>query len=91
MFEISGFIPALETTYDSELFQTPDPFFADQVTREIYADVVQMIPAATVYGPDYRMMNGHVAFAIQQYATGELSAEEALQEAADAIRADLEY
>jgi ABC-type glycerol-3-phosphate transport system substrate-binding protein len=91
MFEISGFIPALETTYDSELFQMPDPFFADQATREIYVDAVQMIPAATVYGPDYDMMNGSVSYAIQLYATGELSAEEALQDAADEIRSNLEY
>ena len=31
-------------------------------------------------------MNGHVATAIQRYATDELSAQEALTEAAEAIR-----
>jgi lactose/L-arabinose transport system substrate-binding protein len=89
MFEVSGFIPALETTYDDPLFQQPDPFFADQVTRELYAEVVQEIPAATVYGPNYRMMNGAVSLAIQRFAAGEVSAEEALHDAAEEVRANI--
>jgi lactose/L-arabinose transport system substrate-binding protein len=89
LFEVSGFIPALETTYGDELFQQPDPFFADQVTRELYAEVVQEIPSATVYGPNYRMMNGAVALAIQRFAAGEVSAEEALHDAAEEVRANI--
>ena len=90
MFEVSGFIPALETTYDDPIFQVPDPFFADQVTRSVYLDVVQQIPAATVYGPDYGMMHAELQFAIQRYATGAATAEEALQTAAETIRANIE-
>lgn len=90
MFETSGFIPALETAYDDPIFEVPDPFFSDQVTREVYLDVVQQIPAATVYGPDYGMIHGVLQYAIQQYATGAMSAEEALQEAAEEISANLE-
>lgn len=89
MFEISGFIPALETTYSDALFSEPDPYFAEQNTRQIYAEVVQEIPSATVYGPDYGMMNSAVATAIQRYAAGEATAEEALREAAEEIRANL--
>jgi len=40
-----------------------------------------------VYGPNYPEMNGFVATAIQKVATGESSVEDALKEAADAIRA----
>jgi ABC-type glycerol-3-phosphate transport system substrate-binding protein len=90
MFESSGFIPSLETTYDDELFETGDEFFAGQNARTIYADVVARIPSAGIYGPNYRMMNGSVSTAIQNYATGEMSAEEALQQAAEEIRANLE-
>jgi lactose/L-arabinose transport system substrate-binding protein len=89
MFEISGFIPALETTYGDALFSEPDPYFAEQNTRQLYAEVVQEIPSATVYGPDYSMMNGAIATAIQRYAAGEATAEEALREAAEEIRANL--
>jgi lactose/L-arabinose transport system substrate-binding protein len=90
MFAISGFIPSLKSAYDSALFMEGDSFFAGQNTRQIYADVNNKIPRAGIYGPDYNMMNGSVSVAIQRYATGEATAEEALQEAAAEIRANLE-
>ncbi len=89
LFAISGFIPALETTYDDPIFQEPDPFFAGQATREVYLDVVKTIPTATIYGPHYGEINSAVSFAIQQYAAG-MSAQDALSEAADEIRYGLE-
>ncbi len=90
LFEISGFLPSLETTYDDPIFQEPDPFFAGQVTRPIYADVMQQIPRAGIYGPNYGMMHGIVGVAVQRYGTGDASAEDALREAAEEIRANLE-
>jgi lactose/L-arabinose transport system substrate-binding protein len=89
LFAISGFIPALETTYDDPLFQEPDPFFAGQPTRLVYLDVVKSIPTATIYGPHYAEMNAAVYFAIQQYAAG-MSAQDALSEAADEVRYGIE-
>jgi lactose/L-arabinose transport system substrate-binding protein len=89
MFAVSGFIPALETTYDDPVFQEPDPFFDGQATREVYLDVVKTIPTATVYGPHYSEMNSDVSFAIQQYAAG-MSAQDALSEAADEVRYSIE-
>jgi ABC-type glycerol-3-phosphate transport system substrate-binding protein len=90
MFAISGFIPSLESTYDSPLFLQGDSFLGGQNARAVYTDVVQEIPIAGVYGPNYSMMNGVVSTAIQLYAAGELSAEEALVDAAAEIRANLE-
>jgi lactose/L-arabinose transport system substrate-binding protein len=90
MFETSGFIPSLETTYDDDLFHSGDDFFAGQCAREIYADVVQRIPSAGIYGPNYDMMNASVSNAIQRYAAGDVSAEEALGAAAEEIRANLQ-
>ncbi len=89
LFEISGFIPALETTYNDPIFDEGDPFFAGQKARRLYAEVVSDIPSATVYGPHYGEMNGAVSLAIQQYAAG-MSAQEALEEAADEVRASVE-
>lgn len=86
MFEYSDFLPSLETTYDAPLFEEPEDFFGGQVVRTLYRDVVDEIPQALIYGPDYTLMNSHVALAIQKYATGELSASEALGEAAESIR-----
>ena len=89
MFALSGFIPALETTYGDALFLESDSFLGGQNARKVYADVVQKIPRATVYGPHYGMMNGAVSVAIQRYATGQATAEEALKAAAEEIRANI--
>jgi lactose/L-arabinose transport system substrate-binding protein len=85
-FAYSDFLPALESTYDDHLFIEPDSFFGGQVARRIYLDVAQQIPTGYVYGPYYQLMNTHVGTAIQRYATGALSAEATLKEAANLIR-----
>jgi len=89
MFELSGFIPALETAYGTPLYAESDPFFAGQATRAIYAEVLPDIPSAGIYGPYYGEMNGQVSFAIQQYAAG-MSAADALAEAAEEISFSIE-
>ncbi len=90
IFAVSDFLPSLETTYDAPIFREADPFFADQEVRQTYIDVARQIPDANIYGPNYGLMRGHVSTAVQKYATGALSAEAALQEAAEAIRRDLQ-
>ena len=87
MFKASDFFPSLEEAYTDPVFTEPDPFFADQPVRPTYVEVVKVVPIAYVYGPNYPEMNGFVATAIQKVATGEMSAADALKEAADAIRA----
>ena len=86
-FAYSDFLPALETTYDDPIFTEPDSFFGGEVTRQIYLDVAKNIPTGYVYGPDYVLMNGYVATAVQKFATGQMTAADALKEAADTIRA----
>jgi lactose/L-arabinose transport system substrate-binding protein len=86
MFKASDFLPSLEAAYADPVFSELDPFFANQPVRPIYVDVVKKVPIAYVYGPHYPEMNGFVATAIQKVATGEMSAADALKEAADSIR-----
>ena len=86
MFKSSDFFPSLEAAYTDPVFSEPDPFFADQPVRPVYVDVVKEVPIAYVYGPHYPEMNGFVATAIQKVATGQMSAADALKEAADSIR-----
>ena len=86
IFAASDFLPSLETTYDAPIFSEPDPFFGGQEVREIYTEVAQEVPHALIYGPNHSLMAGYVSTAIQKYATGNATAEEALQEAANAIR-----
>jgi lactose/L-arabinose transport system substrate-binding protein len=87
-FAYSDYFPAVESTYDDPLFLEPDPYFGDQVTRVVYAEVAQEMPAAFIYGEYAVTMSGAASTALQNYAMGNMSAEEALQEAADAVRLD---
>lgn len=89
MFATSNILPSLETTYDDPIFSEPDPFFDGQQVGEVYTEVAQEIPQAYIYGPNYSLMNDYVATAVQKYATGSMSAEDALKEAANAIRQDV--
>jgi lactose/L-arabinose transport system substrate-binding protein len=88
IFEYSDYFPAYEATYADSLFGQPDPYFGDQVTRSLFAEVAQQIPIANQYGPYSQAVRGAVATAIQEYAMGQRTAESALREAAATIRID---
>jgi ABC-type glycerol-3-phosphate transport system substrate-binding protein len=88
IFKASDFFPSLTTTYSDPVFNEPDPFFANQVTRPAYIAAAKIIPVGYVYGPNYALMNTYVSTAIQNVATGAASAQDALTEAANLIRND---
>jgi ABC-type glycerol-3-phosphate transport system substrate-binding protein len=85
-FAASDFFPGLKTTYTDDLFKQADPFYGGEQTRQLYVDVANQIPQATVYGQYYSQINGYVSTAIQKYLTGAMSAADALKEAADTVR-----
>ena len=88
-FKTSDFFPSYEPAYLDPAFNETDPFFADQAVRQTYVDMGKIVPTGYVYGPNYALMNGYVATAIQKVGTGQLPVADALKEAADAIRAQL--
>lgn len=88
IFAYSDYFPALETIYDDPMFDDGDPYFGDQAVRQVYAEAARNIPAANLYGPYAQAIRGAVSTAVQQFALGELSAEEALRQAADTIRVE---
>jgi lactose/L-arabinose transport system substrate-binding protein len=85
-FIASDTFPSLETAYDDPYFDEPDPYYGGQVVRRIFTDVVQEIPQAGIYNVDYQEMNDLMAEQIQRFATGQVSASEALAAAAREIR-----
>mgnify|MGYP005810403493 CR=1 FL=1 len=87
-FAYSDFMPSLTTTYTNPMFSEADPFFGGETVRQIYLQAANSIPVARVYGPHYALMNGYVMTAVQKYASGQMSAADALKEAADSIRRD---
>jgi ABC-type glycerol-3-phosphate transport system substrate-binding protein len=88
IFEYSDYFPAYEATYSDPLFQQPDEYFGGEATRSLYAEVAKNIPVANHYGPYTPAIRTALATAMQKYAMGEMSAEEALQEAASSIRTE---
>jgi multiple sugar transport system substrate-binding protein/lactose/L-arabinose transport system substrate-binding protein len=85
-FAYSDYFPAVESTYNDPLFLEADPYFGDQVTRTLFAEVAKDIPKAYVYGEYAVTMSGATSTALQNYALGNMTAEEALSEAADTVR-----
>jgi lactose/L-arabinose transport system substrate-binding protein len=85
-FVYSDYFPANAATYGDPVFQEADPYFGDQVTRAFYADVAKKVPNGYIYGPYAVTMSNNAAKALQNYALGTMSAEQAFKEAADAVR-----
>jgi lactose/L-arabinose transport system substrate-binding protein len=86
MYRETDLFPSLETTYTDPFFEVPDPYFSDQPVRQLFAEIVNEIPEAGIYTADYQEMNGLLVPEIQRFAVGDQSAEEALANAANAIR-----
>ena len=80
--------PAVFSAYNDPVFQEPDPYFGDQKTREFFAGIAKTSPRDYFLHPYGQAMNGAVIIAIQKYLTGELTAQEALTEAADSVMID---
>ncbi len=85
-FVYSDYFPANSATYDHPFFQEPDPYFGDQVTRALFGEVAEMVPFGYIYGQYAITMINNAATAIQNYGLGLRSAQDALSEAADAVR-----
>jgi ABC-type glycerol-3-phosphate transport system substrate-binding protein len=86
-YAYSDYFPTLLSTYDDPLFNEPDPYYGDQTNRPIFAEVAQNVPYAFMYDSQYyNIVSGALNTAIQNYAMGNMTAEEALQEAAETVR-----
>ncbi len=87
IFVNADIFPSYEPSYADGIYSAPDAYFFNaQPVREYYLAASKVVPIGYVYGQYYSMMHGYVQTAIQKYATGAASAEDALKEAADTVR-----
>ncbi|MBA7652941.1 Lactose-binding protein [subsurface metagenome] len=86
-YTAGGYTPSLVTSYGADEFTAEDPFFAGQVPGPMFNEINENIPAANVYSAEYAEMNSLTVPEIQKYLTGQQTAQEALDNAAAAIRA----
>ena len=77
--------PALEETYADPFFVEPDPFYAEQPVRIIFAELAKQIPA-WYYTTDYAKANSICSAEIQAFLMGAKDAKTALANAARTIR-----
>ncbi|MBE0685490.1 MAG: sugar ABC transporter substrate-binding protein [Anaerolineaceae bacterium] len=85
-FVYSDYFPANKATYSDPFFQEADAYFGGQVTRTLFATSANNIPFGYIYGPYAVTMSNNAAIALQNYALGIKTAQDALKEAADAVR-----
>jgi ABC-type glycerol-3-phosphate transport system substrate-binding protein len=85
-FVYSDYFPANKATYADPVFQEADAYFGGQITRAFFADVATKVPFGFVYGQYAVTMSSNASKALQNYALGTMSAEQAFKEAADAVR-----
>ncbi len=86
LMDVRLWTPGLKLDENDPLVSAPDPFFAGQAVNSVYLDVAKDVPAANIYGPDYALMVDVLRPAVQKYVDGQMTAAEALKEAADLIR-----
>lgn len=86
IYEQSDFYPGLQTTYNDPAFQQADPYYAGQKVRAFFSEVAKEIPTAGVYTSDYQEMNSLLTPELQKFALGQQTSQEALTNAANAIR-----
>ncbi len=85
--DAGGYTPSMISALSSDTFDVPDPFFDDQAVGRLFANVNEEVPVAYVYSKDYNEMNSLTAPEIAKYLTGAETAQEALDNAASAIKA----
>ncbi|MCU0514295.1 MAG: extracellular solute-binding protein [Anaerolineae bacterium] len=73
-----GVLPAITSVYADPSMVRPLAFFGEQNTTALYLEVYQNVPAVRIWGPDYTAINDVIRTAIQRFALGEATAEEAL-------------
>lgn len=84
MFEEYGLFPALETTYDADVFSEGVEFFDGQPVREVYVEVAPDIPGYrfTEHTPEVTQALGTN---LQRMVQDEMTPEEAVEDAARTV------
>jgi ABC-type glycerol-3-phosphate transport system substrate-binding protein len=86
IYRQTDIFPALETSWRSPYMREADPYYGNEKVRQLFVTAAKQIPVAHVYTSDYEQMNALLSTEIQKYALGQETAQQALKNAANAIR-----
>lgn len=84
MYDEYGLFPALETTYDADVFDEELDFYDGQAARALFAEVAQETPGYR-FTADTPEVSQAMETELQRMINGEQSAEEAVQAAAETV------
>jgi multiple sugar transport system substrate-binding protein len=84
IFEAVDYFPALIPAYDDPLYNEPDPFFCDQATRVLWAEIAQS-PGLIFTTPMDSAAEGAFNAEVAKMLNEDLDAQETLDAAEQAI------
>jgi ABC-type glycerol-3-phosphate transport system substrate-binding protein len=85
IFAHADIFPAVFSAYNEPVFQEADPYFGGQKTRAFFAEVAKASPSDHFLHAYGNTMQDKVNIAIQKFAMGQMTAQEALDEAAESV------
>jgi lactose/L-arabinose transport system substrate-binding protein len=85
-YQQTDLFPSLETAWRSPYMRQADPYYGGQKDRLLFEQLAKQIPVAHVYSSDYEQMDSLMSSELQKYALGKETAQQALKNAAGAIR-----
>ena len=89
-WEVNNLIPPVLSHLDNEQLLQPDPFFDNQSLGELYLELAPEVPFQA-RGPWFNEASTLVANAVFEAADGQKTAEQALKDAADELRRQIDF
>jgi lactose/L-arabinose transport system substrate-binding protein len=86
MYQQTDIFPSLESAWRSPYMRQTDAYYGGEKQRQIFETLAKQIPVAYIYSSDYEQMNSLMSTELQKFALGKETAQQALKNAANAIR-----
>jgi lactose/L-arabinose transport system substrate-binding protein len=86
MYQQTDIFPSLESAWRSPYMRQADSYYGGEKQRQIFETLAKQIPVAHIYSSDYEQMDSLMSTELQKFALGKETAQQALKNAASAIR-----
>jgi lactose/L-arabinose transport system substrate-binding protein len=86
MYQQTDIFPSLESAWRSPYMRQADAYYGGEKQRQIFETLAKQIPVAHIYSSDYEQMDSLMSSELQKFALGKETAQQALKNAANAIR-----
>ena len=87
MYKNYDIFPALKSTYTDPVFNTPNPFYANQITSKLFINAQDSLPGTYHYGTRYNDAMSVLSKEIIQVINNQKTAQQALNDADKEVKA----